>query len=306
MKFRGTASLRVTKACESANSAAEAIAGGAKLTTAKSYTVTLMAVLTCAQASTAFTVGLGDGGGTCGGSNYYLAAGVALSTAEWTRVTHEVRGMVRDAIFWSRTSTDIMMSSTLVTFAGAGGEVVVRPQDGGVESVRCAIDEVELVETVLLDDTNAQYESAQPTGPVLYRVRAGYAFDGRLGTRRFAEKSDALTRRLFQVAESRQVDGRLVCSTHAEVVAQAVLDYFSVNRVRAAAELLSPEDVAGVNIQTVADFNTGRRPSLPGAGRLYRVTAYSESHSEDQVPRMRVEAEAQVDPIFNLEAVSIT
>ena len=70
--------------------------------------------------------------------------------------------------------------------------------------------------------------------------------------------------------------------------------------------VLSPENVPAVNVQTVADFNTARRPVLPGAGRLYRVTAFSESHPEDQVPRLRVEAEAQVDPIFNLEAVSIT
>lgn len=306
VRFRGAAALQITKACEAANSDAEAVAGGVKAITGRSYTVTLMAALTCAQASTQFVIGLGDGGGTCGGTNFYLSEGIALSTAEWTRVTHEIRGLVRDAIFWSRTSTDIVMSSTLVTFGGAGGEVVVRPQDGGVESVRCAIDDVEIVETVLLDDTNAQYESAQPTGPVTYRVRAGYAFDGRLLSRRFAQKSDVLTQRLFQTAESRQIDGHLVCTTDAETVAQAVLDYFSVARVRARGTLLSPEDVGAVNIQSVADMNTGRRPTLPGSGRLYRVTAFTEAHDEAAVPKLRLEAEAQVDPIFNLEAVSIT
>ena len=306
VRFRGAASLQVTKACEAANAAAEAVAGGAVLVTGRTYTVTLMAALTCAQASTAFRVGIGDGGGTCGGSNYYLADGVALSTAEWTRVTHEIRGMVRDAIFWSRTSTDIVMSSTLVTFGGAGGEVVVRPQDGGVESVRCAIDDVEIVETVLLDDTNSEWESARTAGPVAYRVRAGYAFDGRLASRRFAQRSDGIVQRLFRTAESRQIDGHLVCTTDGETVAQAVLDYLSANRVRSNGTLLSPEDVAAVNIMAVADMNTSRRPTLPGMGRLYRVTGYTESHDEASVPRLRVTAEAQTDPIFNLDAVSIT
>ena len=40
-------------------------------------------------------------------------------------------------------------------------------------------------------------------------------------------------------------------------------------------------------------------------GIIDRATAYTESHPEAQVPRMRVEGEAQVDPIFNLEAISI-
>ena len=303
-KFLGSGSLEISKSCGTANSCAEAVAVGLALKAGRSYTMTLLAALSCGQASAAFKVGLTDGGGTCGGSNEYLSDAFTLTTCEWSRVTHEVRAFIRDALFWS--STSILMSSQTVTFGGAGGEMVVRPQDQAVESVKAVVDEVEVVEVIQLDDRNSEYQGAAPSGPILYRVRAGYAFDGRTQTRRFAQKSDTLTQRLFPVAESREVDAHLVCATHAETVAQAVLDYFSALRIRSVTELLSPEDEPQVGIASVMDQQTARHPTLPGFGRLFRVTAFSESHPADQVPRLRVEAEAQTDPIFKIEAISIT
>lgn len=303
-KFRGSASLEITKSCGSSNSKAEAVGGNLSLKAGKSYTVTLLAALSCAQASAVFKIGLSDGGGTCGGANVYLSDAFTLSSCEWSRVTHDVKGFLRDAIFWS--STSIVMSSQSITFAGQGGEFVIRPQDEGVESIRTVVDEVELVEAIALTEQNSDYRSGEIAGPILYRVRAGYAFDGRLQTRRFAQKSDTLTQRLFPISESRQVDSYLVCATHAETVAQAILDYFSALRVRSVVELLSPEDEPQVGIASVMDQQTTRRPTLPGAGRLYRVTALSESHPADQVPRLRLEGEAQTDPIFKIEAISVT
>lgn len=327
VRFRGVASLEVTKptSCSlarGANSAFGVVSG-------RSYIATMVATIRSEHAanrlfsyagaspkmsSVAVTFGpesVTDGSladfriGVSDGTNEYLSSTIALSACEWRRATQAIRATVRAAFFFSYTGLDVTMANTAVLFSAGAPSLRVYPQYGGADGVAIAIDDVELVEALVLDDGNARYQGAMPQGPILYRVRAGYAFDGRTQTRRFSQQSNTITQRLSKTAESRAIPGHLVCTTDAATVAQAVLDYFSAGRIRAVSDVLSPEDEAQIDIQSVVYQDTSRRPSLPGHGQLFRIVALSEQYVDGQVPRMHVEAEAQVDPIFKIEAVSI-
>lgn len=296
VKFRGSASLEITK--QAVDALAYAAVASIPLTTGKRYTISLMAALTSGS-TTAFRVALSDG------VDEYLSDPVTLSSTQWTRVTASVGASLRATVYCDSTSV-FCDSLTVFCDAGGGSELRIYPQHNGAGLVKVAIDEVELALVVLLDDTNTRYNRAEIRGPLLWRARAGYKFDGRTKESRFITTEDTTVQRLFETAESRETVGHLGSTGDASTVAQAILDYFGVGRLRTSLTLFSPERESAIDIGTVVDLETSRVPTLPGAGRLFRVIGFSEEHSERGVPQTALEAEAQYDAIYKQETITAT
>jgi len=294
-KFRGSASLEITKPAP--NTLARAASSGLSLVTSRTYTVTLLAAV-ISGTTAAFRFGLSDG------TTDFLSGAVTLSSSVWTRLTHLVTADLLQTLLFD--STIIFFDSTTVFFDNVGGAVVIYPEHLGGGAVTVVVDEVEVVEVINLDDANARYEGAEIRSPTLWRVRAGYQFDGRTGVRRFVEKTSAMTQQLIPSAESREMFGVLRASTDANTVAQAVLDHFTVGRIRVTHTLLDPRGEPRISLGTVVKIGTSRLPELAGETSLFRVVAFSEEYPEVGVPRMRIEAEAESEALFKPEAITIT
>lgn len=293
-KFRGAASLQVVK--PAAQALAYAKVANLNLKVSTRYTVTMLAAVTSGT-TTKFRLALTDSDG-----NEFLSTDVTLSATAWTRATLTTTLLANAVIFCDSTAVDC--DSTAYDCDTEGGDLRVYPEYNGAGDVTVVIDEVEVVESILLDDTNAELLASAIRGPILWRVRAQYQFDGRTQAGRFSSEQDADIQTLYPTAESREVSGQLKASADADTVAQAVFDHFSAGRMRATLRRLAiPDAPLTVGGAAVLDLQTTRRPALPGDGRLFRLIGVDERHPAEGGSELVLEAEGLYDPIFDQSTI---
>ncbi len=289
-RFRGAASLQIVKAAAATTGYARV--KNLNLTADTLYVCTCLAAVISGATTTA-RLSLTDSDG-----NEYFSADYTLSSTAWTRIVFTTAVPITNAVIFCDATT-VDCDATVYTCATEGGDLRIYPQYGGADDVTIVVDDVEVVEAVVLDDTNAEVLESKPADPTLWRVRAGYQYDARLGTRRFVTSQDTTTQRLFKTAESREIPGQLVDATDAATVAAAALDYFMSGRTRIEVRLLDVAEPIQVGDDTALFLNTSRRPSTPGDNRLFRLCGLVEERPENAAPELRLAAEALYDPIFD-------
>lgn len=285
--FRGTGAMQIDKPASATLSRAvhnaTTVKGGARYRA--QVVVTLVSGTTAA-----FRLGLTDTDGT-----EYLSDVATLTAGQWKTVGWTPPALTATPLGFD--STSIAFDDTGHSFSEQGGEFRIYPEQGGGGAVVVAVDEVVLTEALLLDDTNAWLRAMTMPDLVLYRARAGYGYDGRLQTRRYAAAQDTAITQVMPTAESRQIDGDLRASADGQTVADAMLDYYRSPRVRVLVELLETDTPATLGMRL--DLQTTRKPTGIGLG-LYQVVRYSERQpASDAVPRVELEAEAQYDPALD-------
>lgn len=294
-RFRGEAALEIVQPASSP--LAHARVAGLDLEANTLYVGTALVFPTSGATSTA-RLALADGSGL-----EYFSENHVLSATRWTRVNLITKVPITTGVLFCD-SLAVTCDSTTVTCASEAGELRAYPQYNGGAAVTIVLDDAELVEAVVLDDTNADVVSITPVDPMLNLVRAGYQFDGRTQERRFVSREDPTVRP--GTTESRRVQGNLVDATDAAIVAEAALDYYTSGRMVVALRVfdLSLAPQLAVGGDTVIYLDTTRRPSVPGDGRLFRVTSITEERPEDGAPELRLEAEALYDPLFDQMTVT--
>lgn len=267
------------------------------LVAGRRYVVTCLALLVSGSTA-AFRISVADN------ASEYFSDAVTLSSA-WQRVTFEyVQAAAPSVITFDR--TDITFDMTSVTFDEGSIEVRFYPQYAGGSDVTVAIDAVEVVPVILADDSNCTFNGMETGGVVLRSVGVAYgphdAFPDAEGASDFERAlvtvENAETVSLYPLlAEARLLDSDLATQESAEIVAEAILDYYSAPRLKVDLTILEWTNDQPVEIGSVIYLQTTRRPQIVNGSNLYRVTALSEGDATP--PEIAVTAETHNNPMVN-------
>src|SRR5262249_33955419 len=104
----------------------------------------------------------------------------------------------------------------------------------------------------------------------------------------------------YPTAEARTVGaGELETAADAQTVAEAMLDWYSAQRIRCALELFATDELLGLSIATAIDTTASlRMPPITNGSGLLRLVKVSESPPTEQGPQtLALEGIAHFDPV---------
>lgn len=299
--FGTNACIRIDKAA--ADTLAHAYLSNLPLKTGKVYSFTLVAAV-ISGATSDFRLSTTDSDG-----NEYFTEPFTLTAGEFIRITGRTKALANDVVFFD--STTVTFDSTVYDFSRAGGELRIYPQYGGSGDVSVLISVVELVDAIPVTVGNATPSSAGRRTPVLWKVLAPCAYDGRTQTRRNGTKELASVKQQFPLAKSSSLpapafDGGLIAVADGDIAATAAFTYYSQGRMAFALELVDaslPIEIGSVleivDTPSMPDEERMRRPRVPGESPFFRVTEFTDGESVDGAA-IAVEGESQFDPTADL------